>query len=69
MSDPLYGSLIFHPDGSFLYTSDEDFIGIDKFTYFIFDGSENSNTAEVSIYVDPIYKYENRNYLPIVSNK
>ena len=48
---PQHGNLKFHPDGSFEYIPDDDFDGIDSFTYYAFDGKERSNTATVYITV------------------
>jgi Calx-beta domain/Bacterial Ig domain len=47
-----HGLLIFYGDGSFDYTSDPGFVGIDAFTYYFVDGTATSNTATVSITVD-----------------
>ncbi|WP_048752739.1 cadherin-like domain-containing protein, partial [Crocosphaera watsonii] len=47
------GSLTLNTDGSFEYTPDADFSGIDTFTYRANDGELNSNIATVTITVDP----------------
>ena len=47
-----HGVLVLQGDGSFDYTPDQDFFGIDTFTYFFEDGSATSNTATVTITVD-----------------
>lgn len=44
-----YGELILKSDGSFSYTPDKGFIGLDKFTYIISDGTNKGNTATVEI--------------------
>lgn len=36
-------------DGSFIYKSKNDFIGQDSFTYYVNDGTENSNVVTVTI--------------------
>jgi hypothetical protein len=46
------GLLVFQGDGSFDYTPDQGFFGIDTFTYDFVDGSATSNTATVTISVD-----------------
>lgn len=51
VSGPDNGSLIFNPNGSFNYTPNLDFHGTDSFSYVANDGTENSNTAVVSIVV------------------
>ena len=48
------GTLTFNADGSFTYTPDSDFNGIDSFTYHANDGSADSNTATVNITVDAV---------------
>jgi len=51
MSDPSNGMLLFNSDGSFKYTPNEDFSGIDSFTYKANDGEDDSNEATVTITV------------------
>jgi Ca2+-binding RTX toxin-like protein len=63
-SDPLTASLVTGPsnatsfalnsDGSFDYTPTANFNGTDSFTYRANDGSVNSNTATVTITVNPV---------------
>jgi hypothetical protein len=48
------GSLDFHDDGSFTYTPDADWWGIDSFTYKASDGDLDSNVATVTISVIPL---------------
>ena len=48
------GSLVLNPDGSFTYTPDADFNGVDNFTYHANDGSANSNVATVTITVNAV---------------
>ena len=47
------GTLALDPDGSFTYTPDAGFTGVDSFTYFADDGTDQSNNALVTIIVDP----------------
>jgi hypothetical protein len=47
-------SFIFDPDGSFTYTPNPDYNGPDSFTYQANDGQANSNTATVTITVNPV---------------
>ncbi|HEY94331.1 MAG TPA: S8 family serine peptidase [Dehalococcoidia bacterium] len=54
VSDPSNGTLSLNADGSFSYTPDTDFNGIDNFTYMANDGMINSNTATVTITINPI---------------
>ena len=46
------GTLTFNSDGSFTYTPDDDFAGVDSFTYTASDGADSSNQALVTIIVD-----------------
>lgn len=54
-----YSSL--NPDGSFNYTPNPNFNGIDYFTYQANDGHENSNVATVTITVNPVNPLVNIN--------
>ena len=51
VGDVKYGSLIMQVDGAFDYVPDQDYFGVDSFTYRLFDGEDYSNTAAVRIYV------------------
>ncbi|MEX1310261.1 MAG: Ig-like domain-containing protein, partial [Candidatus Sulfomarinibacteraceae bacterium] len=51
-TDVSHGVLVLNGDGSFDYTSDPGFIGVDTFTYHFVDGAAVSNTATVSLSVD-----------------
>lgn len=48
------GSLTLNPDGSFSYTPDANFNGVDGFTYEIDDGQGGTDTASVTIDVDAV---------------
>jgi len=52
-SDPSHGTLTLNSDGSFTYTPYLDFTGSDSFTYQAYDGQAYSNTATVTITVNP----------------
>jgi len=54
LSEPYNGVLIFNSDGSFEYTPNEDFSGVDSFTYKVNDGKEDSNIATVKITVEDV---------------
>ena len=49
-----HGTLTLNFDGSFTYTPAANYIGLDRFTYRGNDGTAYSNTATVSITVNPI---------------
>ena len=54
VSDVSHGTLVLHANGNFSYTPDTDFNGADAFTYEISDGHGGTDTAVVSITVDPV---------------
>lgn len=53
-TNPISGTVKLNPDGSFEYSPNSGMIGVDTFSYRANDGHLNSNTATVSITVDPI---------------
>jgi len=53
-NDVINGTLALNSNGSFEYTPNPNWNGIERFTYHAFDGLNNSNTATVTITVDPI---------------
>jgi VCBS repeat-containing protein len=53
-TDVANGSLTLNADGSFSYTPDTNFNGADSFTYHANDGTDDSNTATVSITIDAV---------------
>ncbi len=53
-TSPSNGSLTLNTNGSFTYTPNADFNGIDSFTYYANDGTANSNVATVTITVTPV---------------
>ncbi|WP_425339016.1 Ig-like domain-containing protein [Nitrosopumilus adriaticus] len=54
VDDVSNGILVFNSDGTFEYTPNENYFGSDSFTYFVNDGSEDSNIATVSITVNAV---------------
>lgn len=52
-SGPLHGSIAFNADGSFSYTPNEGYSGIDAFMYWVFDGELASALAAVTLHVLP----------------
>ena len=56
ISDPPNGTAEISPDDSskIRYTPDSDFIGEDEFTYEIFDGTDTSASATVTVLVDEV---------------
>jgi VCBS repeat-containing protein len=51
---PANGTLTLNPDGSFTYTPNADFNGLDTFSYHASDGTAGSNLATVSLTVNPV---------------
>jgi VCBS repeat-containing protein len=74
-SDPDHGTLVLGADGSFSYTPDLNFFGLDTFTYHASDGSLSSASATVTIEVlednlapnaaDDAYSVVQGNSLPV----
>ena len=54
VSGPANGTLTFNANGSFSYTPNADFNGVDSFTYHANDGALNSPLATVTIAVTPV---------------
>ncbi len=54
VSDPANGTLSLNANGSFTYTPNAGFSGVDTFTYKASDGSLQSNVASVSIQVNAV---------------
>ncbi len=50
--DPANGTVVISADGSFTYTPNLDFSGIDTFTYMAFDTQDNSIPATVTVTVN-----------------
>ena len=53
-TDVSHGILIFNSNGAFDYTPDEEYFGTDSFKYRAYDGLEYSNTATVTITINPV---------------
>jgi VCBS repeat-containing protein len=51
--EPLHGSVVLNADGSFSYTPDADFNGLDGFSYVVSDGIDSSEVASATIVVTP----------------
>jgi large repetitive protein len=54
VSDVAHGSLTLNADGSFTYEPNANFNGTDSFTYKANDGTDDGNTATVTITVNPV---------------
>ena len=54
VTGPANGSVAFNADGSFVYTPNANFFGVDTFTYQATDGALGSALATVTIIVNPI---------------
>ena len=64
VTDVQFGTLILDSDGSFVYTPDMGFNGVDTFTYRANDGELDSELATVTITVQPPDTYHI--FLPII---
>jgi VCBS repeat-containing protein len=53
-SEPAHGTAIVNPNGSYTYTPDANYNGLDTFTYTSNDGEDDSNPATVTITVNPV---------------
>ena len=51
---PAHGELLFNADGSFSFTPDADYNGVDTFTFKANDGSADSNVGAVTIMVTAV---------------
>ncbi|NLS97813.1 MAG: tandem-95 repeat protein [Planctomycetaceae bacterium] len=55
VEQPAHGDLVLNPDGSFTYTPDTNFHGVDRFTYKATnDADDESNVAQVTITVNAV---------------
>ena len=54
VSGPNHGTLSFQSDGSFTYTPQSGYRGIDTFTYLVNDGTTGSTPGTVRIFVNPV---------------
>jgi VCBS repeat-containing protein len=53
-TNPLHGTLLQNPDGSFIYTPEANYNGHDSYTYTIRDADGDTSTAKVTITVTPV---------------
>src|SRR5262249_3153571 len=53
-SQPLHGTVSVNPDGSFSYTPEANYSGLDGFSYLVSDGSKTSDVASATITVNPV---------------
>ncbi|MEN8166416.1 MAG: Ig-like domain-containing protein [Pseudomonadota bacterium] len=51
---PAHGSVVVNPDGSFSYTPYPDYNGPDGFSYLVADGNGASDSATVSLIINPV---------------
>jgi len=54
LQNPLNGNVSISSTGYFIYTPDEDYSGIDSFTFTVSDGVFTSNIAIINITIDPV---------------
>ena len=53
-TQPGHGSVTLAADGSFIYTPEANYNGVDSFYYTVNDGTDDGNTVKVSIDVTPV---------------
>ncbi|MEX2174254.1 MAG: Ig-like domain-containing protein [Pirellulaceae bacterium] len=63
-SAPLHGSVTLAEDGSFTYTPEAGYVGLDSFIYWVFDGELHSALAAVTIHVVPGSENPDQGELP-----
>lgn len=51
---PQNGTVVVNPDGSFVYTPNANFTGVDGFSYVVSDGAAESDVASVTINVNAV---------------
>ncbi|MFT3879076.1 MAG: Ig-like domain-containing protein [Gemmatales bacterium] len=54
LTSPTKGTVVLNPNGSFVYTPNAGATGNDTFTYSAFDGTQNGNTATVTIRINRV---------------
>ncbi|MBC8005862.1 MAG: tandem-95 repeat protein, partial [Verrucomicrobia bacterium] len=54
MDLPAHGTISFHPDGTYTYTPNADFLGSDSFKYKLCDADGDCSQAKVSIRIEDI---------------
>ncbi|MEC7839433.1 MAG: tandem-95 repeat protein [Chlamydiota bacterium] len=54
VTNPTNGVVVLNPDGSFIYTPNLDYNGVDSFTYEASDGDLVSDPATVTITINPV---------------
>ena len=62
------GKLTFNQNGSFVYVPEQDFYGMDSFSYKLNYGMYDSNTVSVSLYVVQVNTPNFYIYLPLFQN-
>lgn len=60
---PSHGSVVLNPDGSFIYTPDEDYFGEDSFTFTASDGDATSEPQSVNLTISAV------NDAPVADNQ
>ncbi len=51
---PQHGTVAINPDGTYTYTPDADFNGVDSFTYLVSDGRGGTTIATATVDVSPV---------------
>jgi len=62
VTDPSHGTVVINPDSTVTYTPAANYYGVDSFTYIVSDGTGGTDTAAVTLTVNPV------NDIPVASN-
>jgi ELWxxDGT repeat protein len=54
VNGPTFGSIVFHADGTFLYTPDANYYGSDAFTFVVLDSEFASGEGIVAVTITPV---------------
>ena len=54
VTQPLHGTIVVTASGTLTYTPDENFFGVDSFAYTVTDSNGATDTATVTVSVDPL---------------
>jgi uncharacterized repeat protein (TIGR01451 family)/gliding motility-associated-like protein len=68
VSSPVNGNVLLNPDGTYTYTPNTDFIGVDIFVYEVCDDGNPVECTTAKVVITVTGPFSNGNYPPIVQN-
>jgi CshA-type fibril repeat protein len=68
VSSPVNGTVVLNPDGTYTYTPNTDFIGVDSFVYSVCDNGSPVACSTATVVITVTGPFSNGNYAPIVQN-